>query len=48
LVNPVLVGRGKRFFAEGTPPRILALESTKMSPTGILLNRYQVVGPLAT
>jgi dihydrofolate reductase len=27
LVNPVLLGKGKRLFAEGTPPRAFALES---------------------
>src|SRR6202789_2756097 len=28
LVNPVLLGKGKRLFAEGTPPRAFALDST--------------------
>src|ERR1700761_9088441 len=27
LVNPVLLGKGKRFFSEGTPHRALALEN---------------------
>ena len=46
LVYPVLLGKGKRFFAEGTPARALALDSTQASPTGILVNTYKVVGPL--
>jgi dihydrofolate reductase len=46
LVNPVLLGQGKRFFAEGTPPRAFAFESTKVSPTGILVNKYMFVGTL--
>jgi dihydrofolate reductase len=46
LVYPVLLGKGKRFFAEGTPARGLALDSTQASPTGILVNTYKVVGPL--
>lgn len=46
LVYPVLLGQGKRFFAEGTPARAFALESTQASPTGILVNSYKVVGPL--
>jgi dihydrofolate reductase len=46
LVNPVLLGKGKRFFADGTPPRALALESTKALPSGILVNRYTAAGPL--
>ena len=46
LVYPVLLGKGKRFFAEGTPARALALESTKASPSGILVNAYKSAGPL--
>ena len=48
VVYPVLLGTGKRFFAEGTPPRTLELLSTKTTPTGIQLNHYKVVGPLKT
>jgi dihydrofolate reductase len=33
LVYPVLLGKGKRLFAEGTPPRALALDSTKALPS---------------
>jgi dihydrofolate reductase len=46
LVYPVLLGKGKRFFAEGTPARALALDSTQASPTGILVNTYKAAGPL--
>ncbi len=46
LVNPVLLGKGKRLFAEGTPPRAFAFESTKVSPTGILVNTYKAAGTL--
>jgi dihydrofolate reductase len=46
VVYPVLLGTGKRFFAEGTPARTIELLSTKTTPTGILINRYKVVGPL--
>jgi dihydrofolate reductase len=46
LVNPVLIGKGKRIFAEGTPPRAFAFESTQTTPTGILINHYKAVGPL--
>jgi len=45
-VYPVLVGTGKRFFAERTPGRALALESTKATPSGIVVNTYKVAGPL--
>src|ERR1044071_4157589 len=48
LVYPVLLGEGKRFFAEGTPPRALQLVSTKAMPTGSIFNIYKVAGPLKT
>lgn len=46
IVYPVLLGTGKRFFREGTPPSAFELLSTKTTPTGILLNHYKLVGPL--
>ena len=46
LVNPVLLGKGKRLFAEGTPPRAFALDSTKALPSGIVVNTYKPAGPL--
>ena len=48
LVYPVLLGTGKRFFAEGTPPRTFELVSTQTTPTGIVLSSYKVAGPLKT
>ena len=46
VVYPVLLGTGKRFFAEGTPARAFELVSTTATPTGVLLNAYKVIGPL--
>jgi dihydrofolate reductase len=46
VVYPVLVGAGKRFFTQGTPPRALELVSTKAMPSGILVSAYKVAGPL--
>jgi dihydrofolate reductase len=46
LVYPVLLGTGKRFFAEGAPARALTLESTQAFPTGIVVNTYKAAGPL--
>ena len=48
IVYPVLLGKGKRFFAEGTPPRSFELVSTKPMPSGITFNAYKVAGPLKT
>ena len=45
-VYPVLLGRGKRFFAERVDARQLALIDTKATPTGVLLNTYRHVGAL--
>lgn len=46
LVDPVLVGKGKRLFAEGTPPRSFTLDSTKAFPSGVIVNTYKAPGPL--
>ena len=46
LVDPVLLGTGKRIFAEGTPARAFELASTTATPTGIVVNSYEPVGPL--
>ena len=46
LVNPVLLGKGKRLFAEGTPPRAFALESTQALPSGIVISTFRAAGPL--
>jgi dihydrofolate reductase len=46
LVNPVLLGKGKRLFAEGTPPCAFALETSQALPSGIIINTYKAAGPL--
>jgi dihydrofolate reductase len=46
FVYPVLLGTGKRFFAEGTPPRAFELASTKALPSGIVIHGYKAAGPL--
>ncbi len=48
LVYPVLLGRGKRFFSDSVDARELALVSTKVTPTGVLINTYRYVGSLRT
>ena len=45
-VYPTLLGAGKRFFAEGTPARAFELVSTTAMPSGIIVNTYNVAGPL--
>ena len=48
IVYPVLLGTGKRFFAEGTSPRSFELVSTQAFPSGIIFSTYNVAGPLKT
>jgi len=46
IVYPVLLGTGKRLFAEGTPARAFELVDTQGTPSGVFLNTYRVAGPL--
>jgi dihydrofolate reductase len=46
IVYPVLLGKGKRIFAEGTPPRAFEPASTKALPSGVVINGYKFAGPL--
>jgi len=48
IVSPVLLGTGKRFFAERTPARAFELVSTHAMPSGVILSTYKVAGPLKT
>ncbi len=45
-VYPVLLGTGKRVFAEGTPPCSFELIRTNALPSGIILSTYKPAGPL--
>lgn len=46
LVFPVLLGIGKRLFAEGTPPRELALVGTRSAASGVIMSTYRPNGPM--
>lgn len=48
FVYPVLLGKGKRFFSDGTPPREFALKSTKAAASGVIISTYTLAGPLRT
>jgi serine phosphatase RsbU (regulator of sigma subunit)/dihydrofolate reductase len=47
LVNPIVLGKGKRFFEGGSLPRGFALGSTLALPSGILVNVYKLIPTLA-
>jgi dihydrofolate reductase len=48
VVYPVLLGTGKRIFADRTPPRSFELVSTKALASGVILSTYKPNGPLRT
>ena len=48
IVCPVLLGKGKRFFADSAAPSKLELVSTKTASTGVIMSTYKYVGPLKT
>ena len=45
---PVLVGSGRRLFAEGTVPAGLRLVDTTVSTTGVVIGTYEPAGELVT
>jgi dihydrofolate reductase len=46
-VFPIILGKGKRLFENGVPPRGYALVSTESTPSGVLFNTYRPAGPLS-
>lgn len=44
---PVVLGGGKRTFADGTPAGALKLVDQKLSPSGVVIATYEPDGPLA-
>ncbi len=45
---PVVLGKGKRLFADGAAPHAWTLVNSKTSPRGVMLNRYARAGDVAT
>jgi dihydrofolate reductase len=48
IVFPVVLGTGKKLFADGAVPRTWRLTSSKASSTGALIASYQRVGDVET
>jgi dihydrofolate reductase len=48
FIYPVLLGKGKRFFSEGFPPRELALTGAKTAASGVVIATYTLAGSLRT
>ena len=47
-VFPVVIGSGKRLFAEGTIPSGLKLVDSKVSTTGVVIGTYEPAGEIVT
>ena len=45
-ISPVVLGKGKRLFDKGVPPRSLSLVATRSTPRGVLINTYRPAGPI--
>ena len=45
-VFPLVLGKGKRLFENGVPPRGLTLVESRSAPKGVLFNTYRPAGPL--
>lgn len=43
-IAPVVLGKGKRLFENGVPPRGLTLVETRSTTTGVLINTYRPAG----
>jgi dihydrofolate reductase len=48
LVFPVVLGSGKRLFADGTVPSSLKLVDSKVSASGVMIGTYQLAGDVVT
>jgi dihydrofolate reductase len=45
---PVVLGQGKRLFADGTVPGTLRLIHSKVSNTGVFMGTYEPAGEVVT
>lgn len=46
MMTPVVLGRGKRLFGDGTPPRTLKMTGHEVSDGGNIVATYQPAGPV--
>jgi dihydrofolate reductase len=47
-VFPLVLGQGRRLFADGTVPATLRLVDSKVSPTGVFMGTYEPAGDVVT
>jgi dihydrofolate reductase len=48
VIFPIVLGKGKRFFGDGTVPAAFKLTHSATAPNGILLTRYERAGEVKT
>lgn len=46
MIYPVTLGKGKRLFGDGTPPRALKMVDHKVTPAGTIIATYEPDGPI--
>ncbi len=44
ITFPVVLGRGKRLFADGAPPTGLRLTDSQATPSGVVMHTYETAG----
>jgi dihydrofolate reductase len=47
-VFPLVIGSGKRLFADGTVPAALRLVDSAVSTTGVIIGTYEPAGEIVT
>jgi dihydrofolate reductase len=47
-IFPITLGTGKRLFAEGTMPAAFKASETQLSPTGVIVTKYERAGEVKT
>ena len=44
VIFPVVLGRGQRLFADGTPPATMRLVDTRSTGSGVVIHTYEAAG----
>jgi dihydrofolate reductase len=47
LIHPLVLGTGRRLFAEGSPTTALRLVDTKTTASGVVIATYRAAEPMA-